>query len=701
MQTTAFGRCTGLKNICERAGADKESARLSTTNDVSSVFGLSPRTAELGFFQPGATEEYSVRACCPARTSFSGQFSRFSFMQLRLFSVSFSAVLAILGAGVSAGSLTGCSSTVVESQVGTGGTSGYEGQGFSAKALVGQQPLIGASVELYAAGASGNGANGVGLLSNALITDSTGTFTVPAGYDCPLAGSQIYVVARGGKPGAAASADNDSIALLTALGACNEVALAGPVVINEVTTAAAVYALAQFLSAGGNLGATSTNTVGLKNAVATAQALANISTGGSPGTTFAANGSSPAPKIDTLANLLNSCASATAGGKACNSLFSATAISSGAPLNTLDAALNLVRNPAQNVAALYALASSSSAFTPALAKQPSDWTLFVNYTGGGMNTPTSLGVDSAGNVWVASYINAASEFSPLGAPLFAQGITGSGLGYSFGLAVDANNNVWITNWPSPWAAGNTLSVFNSGGASVAGSSGYSTGAYTYPNGVAIDTDGSAWVADWGDSQLTHLSSAGQELSGSPYSSSQLIDPYVGAIDAGHNVWVSNEGGTTVTRVTQDGSQFTSYDCCNGPEGLAIDQSGNVWVPNFDGDSVSEISSSGAVLSNGGHTSASMADPDDIAIDGAGTVWVCNYRGPSLTELAGSTASVPGTVLSPAVGLGSDAGLLEAYSLAIDASGNLWVSNKGSNTLTEFIGLAAPVRTPQIGPSVAP
>ena len=181
---------------------------------------------------------------------------------------------------------------------------------------------------------------------------------------------------------------------------------------------------------------------------------------------------------------------------------------------------------------------------------------------------------------------------------------------------------------------------------------------------------------------------------------------VAAIDAGHNVWVSNEGGTTVTRVTQDGSQFISYDCCNGPEGLAIDQSGNVWVANFGGDSISEISSSGAVLSNGGYTSASLVDPDGIAIDGTGTVWTCNYRGHSLTELAGSTASVPGTVLSPAGGLGSDAGLLEAYSLAIDASGNLWVSNKGSNTLTQFIltqfiGLAAPVRTPQIGPSVAP
>lgn len=550
-------------------------------------------------------------------------------------------------------------------------------------------------------GSSGNGSNGIALLPNTLTTDSSGAFSVTAGYDCPSASSQIYLVARGGKPGSAAAADNGSITLLTVLGTCNDAASTNPVVINEATTAAAVYALAQFLSAGGNLGARSTNTVGLNNAVATAQALGNISTGSSPGTAFAANGSSPAPKINSLANLLNSCTSSTAGGSACSGLFSATATSSGMPENTLDAALNLVRNPARNVAALYALASSSSAFTPAMAAQPADWTLFINYTGGGMNSPTSLGVDSAGNVWVASYLGSASLFSPLGTPLLTQGVTGSGLGYSFGLAVDANNNAWITNFPSPYAAGNTVSVFNANGASVAGSSGYSTGTNTYPTGVAIDTDGSAWAVDWGDSQLTHLSSSGLELSGSPYSSSQLIDPVDAAIDASHNAWVSNEGGTTVTRVSRDGSQFTSYDCCNGPEGLAIDQSGNVWVTNFDDNSISEISGAGAVLSMGGYTSASLVDPDDIAIDGAGTVWISNYRGPSLTELAGAASSVPGTVLSPPGGLGADAPLLEAYSLAIDASGDLWVSNKGNNTLTEFIGLAAPVRTPQIGPAVAP
>jgi DNA-binding beta-propeller fold protein YncE len=83
------------------------------------------------------------------------------------------------------------------------------------------------------------------------------------------------------------------------------------------------------------------------------------------------------------------------------------------------------------------------------------------------------------------------------------------------------------------------------------------------------------------------------------------------------------------------------------------------------------------------------------------VWVTNYLGSSITELAGSAASSPGQILSPTAGYAGDAGLVEAYAVAIDASGNLWVTNFYTNTLTEIIGMATPVKTPQVGPVQAP
>jgi DNA-binding beta-propeller fold protein YncE len=53
-------------------------------------------------------------------------------------------------------------------------------------------------------------------------------------------------------------------------------------------------------------------------------------------------------------------------------------------------------------------------------------------------------------------------------------------------------------------------------------------------------------------------------------------------------------------------------------------------------------------------------------------------------------------------LGTDAGLGAPFAVAVDASGNLWVTNSnGANTVTVFIGLATPVKTPLLGPPQLP
>ena len=156
-----------------------------------------------------------------------------------------------------------------------------------------------------------------------------------------------------------------------------------------------------------------------------------------------------ANQATALCNLLNTC-TAAATSSPCDQLFASTTPGgASAPSNTFDAALNLVRNPGSNVAAIYTQAVTSSAFAPALTTAPADWTLFISHSGGGMNSPSSLGVDSAGNIWVASYFSAAAEFSPTGSALFPNAITSGGLSESYGLAIDAQNNVWITNEASP------------------------------------------------------------------------------------------------------------------------------------------------------------------------------------------------------------------------------------------------------------
>ncbi len=586
---------------------------------------------------------------------------------------------------------------------------------FTGTVNTGVQPLIGATVQLYAAGTTGNGSAGTAMLTSALTTDSNGAFTVPANYPCPATASQLYVVARGGKLGTAAA--NSAVALITSIGACNQVVAASHFVVNEVTTAATIWAFSQFMAPGANIGASATNTVGIANAAATAASLANPLTGTSPGLTFPSNGASPAAKINTLANIIHTCtSSASSSTAACASLLSASTGPALQNQDMLDATLRIVKNPGANVTALFTQSTSqAAAFTPALTTAPADWTLYVTFTGGGMNYPAGIGVDANGNLWVGSYFfgsstdpsaGSAAELSPIGKQLFPSGISGSGLSNIYGLAVDASNNAWLTNEASPGSVNGglgSITVLSPSGQSLSGTTGYTAGGIFYPIAVAIDTDSSAWILDYGNSHLTHLSSSGAPLSGtSGYTSNYFVFPAALAVDGSHNVWVSNQEDVTVTKVSPNGQTFTNFSCCNGSSGLAIDQQGNVWISNYYGNSVSLISSTGTVLANGTFTAnGTLSSPQATAIDGAGNVWIGNFHADYLTELTGASSTTPGQPLSPAAGWAPDSKLFGAYAIAIDQSGNLWVSDLYGASVTEIVGLAVPVKTPLLGPPQTP
>ena len=590
---------------------------------------------------------------------------------------------------------------------GGGGTTTGAGISFGGKVMAGSQPVSGATVQLYAADSSGYGSAATALLTAAVTTNGSGSFTVPAGYSCAGSSTQVYLIAKGGNPGLSGTVNNSSLGLMAALGSCGSVSSSTAVVINEVTTVASVAALAAFYSSGGNVGTSNTNAVGLANAFGTANQLANMTTGASPGASLPAGLSIPSAKINTLADIVNSC-TATSGGGACTSLMTAATISGGVtPGNTLDAVNNILRNPTSNVSAIDALLPTSAAFTPVVANAAPEWTLAVTWSGGGMSLPTAMAFDSNGNAWVASYFSGLTELPPLGTSGSVQQISSATavLNESYGLTVDASNNIWVANEQT----GNSINSgygnvvkFSNTGQVVSGANGYSAGGVYFPQGLAADTTGNVWVVDYGDSLMTLLSSSGSAVNGSTaWGSGQLFLPVAVAVDASHNAWVANQSASTITRVSPDGSKVTQFSCCNGASGLAVDQGGNVWVANYFGNSISEVSSTGAVLLNG-KTGGGVDHPQPVAIDGAGQVWVGNFHKGTVSEFAGYNSAAPGTPLSPASGLGTDAQLGSPFALAIDQSGNLWVTNSnGANTVTVFIGLASPVKLPLLGPAQLP
>jgi streptogramin lyase len=487
------------------------------------------------------------------------------------------------------------------------------------------------------------------------------------------------------------------------LGQCSALKSGMTVVADEATTVAAVWAMAPFFAVGAQLGATATNSSGITLAAATAVNLVNPATGRAPGASFPAAGVAPTSRLNALANVLNACiGSSGASSASCTQLFAATATGGSAPTNTLDAAMNIAKSPGANVATIYGLSAASTAYTPALGGAPSDWTLFATYSGSGMNGPSSLSIDSQGNVWVANYFGVASLFSNVGVPIFVNGLTGSGLLNSYGGAVDVNDVMWVANEQSAGSVNNGLgsvTLLNSAGTSPAQ---YTTGGLNFPIAVAFDTSGVAWVVNYGNSHVTLLSGSGSPLSGaSGYTAANLEFPAAVATNSKCNAYVANQSSNTITRVLADGSAFTDYTVGQGPTSVAIDGADNVWSANFYANSVGLVSAAGTVLSGGGYTGGGMNAPRAIAVDGSGNAWVASERGPSIAEFAGASSTSHGTLLSPSGGWGSDAKLLEPYSLAIDTAGNIWVSNYGNNTLTEFIGMAVPVKTPLLGPVRVP
>ena len=568
--------------------------------------------------------------------------------------------------------------------------------------MAGGTPVSGASVQLYAAGSGGNGSAPLPLLSAPLTTAANGSFNLLQGtYSCPASNSVLYLVASGGAIG---SAPNPASVLMTVPGSCQNLSSGASFLLDEVSTAASVYALRPFLAPGAQMGATSGNATGLALGAATLANLINLQTAGVGGLGFPATGTTPAAKLYTLANILHACVvSSGPASPACAGLFADTTSGSVVPANTLDAALSLANNPGANVAALFALSLTNPAFGPVLTAAPPDWTLPIAFTGAGMNGPSTVAIDGAGNVWVVNYFGVASLFSNTGVPAYAGGITGYGLQQSYGGAVDSNNVLWVANEETAGNVNNgygSVTLLNTAGPALPGGSMYDTGGLNFPISVAIDSTNTAWIVDYGDGSLTLLNSAGVPQSGANgYTSQQIGFAVAVAVDSQRNGWLADQSSSTVTRVTPSG-QFTSYTVGIGPSGVAIDAADNVWSANYYGNSVGLVSG-GQVLSNGGFVGGGLDHPVGIIADGSGTVWVANYRAPGITELAGAQATVPGAPLSPTAGWAPDLGLSEAYGIAIDAAGNVWVTSFGDNRLVEYVGAAAPVKTPLLGATRVP
>ena len=286
------------------------------------------------------------------------------------------------------------------------------------RVLGGRQPVVGASVQFYAAGKSAEGTGASAMLATPLLTDSAGHFSVPPeGFNCQSPSDLIYVVSTGGNPGLPAGATNPVSELMTAIGPCSSVSTLQNIDINELTTVASVWSLAPYMSSNGIVGSSITDQAALANSFSMVSDFIDIQTGTVPGPALPAGWSVQTAKLNTLGNILAACVNSKGGaagdGSLCGELFANTRDATGADVtNVLDASVQIATNPTRNVSQIFALSPATPPWEPSLDTSPSDWTLsFTSPVSAPTISPSGGSFSGSQLVTISDYAGAAIYYT--------------------------------------------------------------------------------------------------------------------------------------------------------------------------------------------------------------------------------------------------------------------------------------------------
>ena len=310
------------------------------------------------------------------------------------------------------------------------------------------------------------------------------------------------------------------------------------------------------------------------------------------------------------------------------------------------------------------------------------------------NGPIGVSVDATGNVFVADYINhtirkvtSAGIVTTLAGTAGSSGstdATGSAARFNSprSVSVDTAGNVFVAD-----STNCTIRKVTSAGvvttlAGTAGSSGStnatgSAARFLNPYGVSVDSAGNVFVADTFNYTIRKVTSAGvvTTLAGTAGShgstdatgsAARFNNPLSVSVDTAGNVYVADYGNHTIRKVTSAGIVTTlagtavstgSTDATGSaarffyPAGLSVDSAGNVFVADYGNSTIRKVTSAGVVTTeaglannigsnNGLGSAARFYNPFDVTVDATGNVFVADYGNRTIRN---SVSSAPATV----------------------------------------------------------
>jgi len=354
-------------------------------------------------------------------------------------------------------------------------------------------------------------------------------------------------------------------------------------------------------------------------------------------------------------------------------------------------------------------------------------------------TPEGVAVDASGNIYVTDTgNNVVRKVTPAGVVTTLAGsgasgyADGSGSSAQFNLPVgivfDGSSSLYVTDQLNAAIRKVTLAGVVTTFSGAVGNPGSIDGSATSarfntPSGIAIDGSGNLYVADTVNYTVRKVSSSGAvtTLAGTAAvrgtadgtgAAAAFYQPFGVAVDSGGNVYVTDTGNDTIRKVTSGGAVTTIagvpgvQGSVNGtgtaaqffaPAGISADSGGNLYVADSANNVIRKISPSAVVTTLAGTVGGGSADgtgsaaqfngPAGVAVDASGNLYVTDQLNQTIRKV--TPAGVVTTLAGKAGDIGSNDGTGAAaqfyrpFGLCVDPSGNVYVADSGNHTVRKI------------------
>ena len=238
--------------------------------------------------------------------------------------------------------------------------------------------------------------------------------------------------------------------------------------------------------------------------------------------------------------------------------------------------------------------------------------------------------------------------------------------------------------------------------------------FSGPNTLAVDAAGNVYVADGNNNRIRKITPAGMvsTLAGDGYTST-LYQPLGVAVDAAGTVYVADTYNSRICKVTSGVMTVLAGSATGGtgsagfadgvgtaakfnaPNGVVVDASGNVYVTDAQNYLIRKITSGGSVSTLAGSTQGYADGTGAVArfeslsgpcIDAAGNIYVADIGSDRIRKIT------PGGIVSTVAG-GPTMGYADGpvatalfqfpYAIAVDAAGNLYVADVENNVIRKI------------------